>query len=231
MIRWVIKWVFRLIVLAVVLVAVFLLSLNTLLRILVEHNIRAQTGMDAEIGRFQLGLTEPTITVQDLNIFNPPSFGGTLFMRIPEIHVEYDRQALARRQLHFTLVRFNLGEVCIVKNQRGQTNLFSMGLNPKSASLGNGDKVMDTLKQQTGLSFTGVDSLNVSVGTFKFIDLQNRAKDRTQVVGLDNQVLMNVRRPEDLMGLEVLVALRSGDFFTQIFEPGTGQGGGFFPHW
>ncbi len=80
MIRWVIKWVFRLIVLAVVLVAAFLLSLNTLLRILVEHNIRAQTGMDAEIGRFQLGLTEPTITVQDLKIYNPPSFGGTLFM-------------------------------------------------------------------------------------------------------------------------------------------------------
>ena len=231
MIRWVIKWVLRLVVLSVLLGVAFLLSLNTILRILIEHNIRAKTGMDAEIGRFQLGLTEPTITVEDLKIYNPPSFGGTLFLRIPEIHVDYDREALARQQLHFTLVRFNLGELCIVKNMRGQTNLFCLGMGLNPSDLSQGGNGAEVLKKQTGLTFKGIDSLNVSVGTFKFIDLQNRSKDRTQVVGLDDQVLTNVRRKEDLAGLVVLVAMRSGDFFTQVFEPGGRQNGSFLPLW
>ena len=77
MIKWIFKWLLRLFLLAVVLVVIFFLSLNSVLRVLVEHNIRKQTGMDAEIGRFQLGLTEPTVTIQNLKIYNPPSFGGT----------------------------------------------------------------------------------------------------------------------------------------------------------
>src|SRR5579859_1533936 len=122
MIKWIFKWLLRLFLLAVVLVVIFFLSLNSILRVLIEHNIRAQTGMDAEIGRFQLGLTEPVISIEDLKIYNPPNFGGTPFVEIPEIHVEYDRAALAQRHLHFTLVRFNLGELDIVKNAKGETN-------------------------------------------------------------------------------------------------------------
>src|ERR1700691_3754764 len=127
MIKWIFKWLLRLFILAVVLVVVFFLSLNSILRVVIEHNIRAQTGMDAEIGRFKLGLTEPTLEIQNLKIFNPPSFGGTPFLDIPEIHVEYDRAALARREIHVTLMRFNLGELDIVKNEAGQTNIFSLG--------------------------------------------------------------------------------------------------------
>ena len=84
--------------------------------------------MDAEIGSVSLGLAEPTMTIQNLKLYNPPDFGGTPFLDIPEIHVEYDRAALARHELHVTLLRFNLGELDIVKNQAGQTNIFSLGL-------------------------------------------------------------------------------------------------------
>ena len=103
MIKWIFKWLLRLFILAVVLVVIFFLSLNSILRVLIEHNIRTQTGMDAEIGRFQLGLAEPTINIQNLKIYNPPSFGGTPFLDIPEIHVEYDRAALAKSEIHLTL--------------------------------------------------------------------------------------------------------------------------------
>ena len=126
--KFIFKWLLRLFLLAVVLIVVFFLSLNSILRVVIEHNIRAQTGMDAEIARFKLGLAEPTIEIQNLKIYNPPSFGGTPFLDIPEIHVEYDRTALAKRELHVTLLRFNLGELDIVKNEAGQTNIFSLGL-------------------------------------------------------------------------------------------------------
>jgi hypothetical protein len=219
MIKWIFKWLLRLFILAVVLVVIFFLSLNSILRVLIEHNIRKQTGMDAEIGRFQLGLLEPTITIQNLKIYNPPSFGGTPFLEIPEIHVEYDRTAIAQRELHFTLVRFNLGELDIVKNAAGQTNIFSIGLAiPKNPS-GNGTKLKDEFKRQTNLEFTGIDALNVSVGTLKYIDLKDQRNNRTQKVDVENQVVPNVKTPADLTGLAFLIGLRSGDFFTLFVDP------------
>ena len=221
MFKWIFKWLLRLFVLAVVLVVVFFLSLNSLLRALIEHNIRAQTGMDAEVGRFQLGLTEPVIAIENLKIYNPPNFGGTPFLDIPEIHVEYDRAALARGQLHCTLVRFNLGELDIVKNAKGQTNIFSLGIPLPKNPPGRGDRERNEFKQRTGLDFTGIDALNVSVGIFKYIDLQDQRQNRTQKVGLDNQVIANVKTPADLAGLVVLIGLRSGDFFTVLVDPGS----------
>ena len=87
------KWLFRLLLLAVVLVVILALSLDSLLRVYMEHNLRAQTGMDAEIGRVSLGWFEPRLEIRDLKIYNPAAYGGTLFLDIREIHVEYDRRA------------------------------------------------------------------------------------------------------------------------------------------
>jgi len=70
------------------------------------------------------------------------------------------------------------------------------------------------------LDFQGIDALNVSVGTFKYIDLVNQRNNREQKVGIDNLVMKNVKSPADLAGLALLVALRGGDFFTSVFGDG-----------
>jgi hypothetical protein len=170
--------------------------------------------MDAEIGRFSLSLTEPTMTIQNFRLYNPPAFAGTPFLDIKEIHVEYDPAALARHELHITLMRFNLGEVDIVKNQAGQTNIFSLGLAvpPKKS----GGKPGQSFTPQTGLEFKGIDMLNVSIGTAKYIDLNNQRNNRTQVIGIQNCVLKNVKSRADLVGLGAFIALRSGDFFNSL---------------
>jgi len=148
MIKFVFKWLFRLFLLAVVLVVIFFLSLDTIIRVVMENRIRAQTGMDAEIGKFTLGLAEPTITIKDFKLFNPPSFGGTPFLDIKEIHAEYDRPALAKSDLHITLLRFNLAELDIVKNQAGQTNIFSIAALPSVKKSGGKEK---SFGAQTGM--------------------------------------------------------------------------------
>jgi hypothetical protein len=208
--KWIFKWLVRLVFLVVILIVVFFLSLDTILRLVMQNRIRAQTGMDAEIGKFSLGLTEPTITIKDFKLFNPPNFGGTLFIDIPEIHVEYDRAALTSRELHVTLLRFNLGELDIVKNEAGQTNIFAIAALPSVKKPGGGEK---SFAKETGYDFTGIDVLNVSIGTAKYIDLKDRKNDREQKIGIDNMVLKNVKATTDLAGLAVLIALRGGDFF------------------
>jgi hypothetical protein len=213
--KFIFKWLVRLFLLAVVLVVIFFLSLDTILRLVMQNRIRAQTGMDAEIGKFSIGLTEPTITIKDFKLFNPPSFGGTLFLDIPEIHVEYDRAALASRQLHVTLLRFNLGELDIVKNEAGQTNIFAIAALPSVKKPGGGEK---SFAKETGYDFTGIDVLNVSVGTAKYIDLKDQKNNREQKIGIENCVIKNVKAPTDLAGLAMLIALRGGDFFGSLID-------------
>ncbi|HSY44362.1 MAG TPA: hypothetical protein VK811_10670 [Candidatus Acidoferrum sp.] len=213
MIRWFFKWVLRLCILVAVFVVIFLLSLNSILRVVIEHNLRAQTGMEAEIGRFKLGLTEPTLEIQDLKIYNPAGFGGTPFLDIAEIHAEYDRAALARKEIHLTLLRFNLAELDIVKSQSGQTNIFSLAKMPQTKS---GAPASRNFKKQTGYDFQGIDTLNVSFGKAKYIDLQDPGKDREQTIGLSNCVVPDVKSMNDLAGLVLLVGLRSNHFFDPL---------------
>jgi hypothetical protein len=211
--KFIFKWLLRLFILVVVLAVIFILSLDSILRVVVEHNIRAQTGMEAEIGRFHVGLIDPVIQVENLRIYNPKSFGGTPFLDIPEIHVEYDKPALADGELHLTILRFNLGELDIVKNEKGQTNIFSMGLAMPSKEEIKKNQVMEEFKKRTKLDFGGIDVLTVSVGTFKYIDLKDPKNDRTQVVGMENVPLRNVKTEADLTGLVLDVMLHSDNFF------------------
>jgi hypothetical protein len=213
MIRWVFKWLLRLAILAVVLVIVLLLSLNSIVRVMMEHNIRAQTGMDAEIGRVELGLTKPTLEIRDLKIYNPPSFGGALFLDVPEIHAEYDRVAFAEKKLHLTLLRFNLEEINFVKNQSGHLNIDALAKTPKTKT---GPAPAPSLKKSTGYDFKQIDVLNISFHKAKYVDLQNPANDREQTIGLQNCIVPNVKSPNDLAGVAFLIALRSDHFFDPL---------------
>ena len=217
--KFIFKWLFRLFLLVVVLAVVLVLPLDTILRVVAEHRIRTQTGMDAEIGQFHLGLLEPVVTIKDFKLHNPPAFGGTPFLSIPEIHVEYDRNALTKNQIHLTLLRFNLGELDVVKNAEGQTNLFALGVTvPAKGAPGGGSQQLKEFKQRTGLDFQGIDALNVSVGTVRFIDLNDQRNNREQNIGIDNLVLKNVKTPADLAGLAALVALRGSEVFGVLVD-------------
>ena len=217
MIKFVFKWGLRLLLLAIVLVVIFFLSLDTMIRVMMEHNIRKQTGMDAEIGKFHLGLLEPVLTIKNLKLQNSPAFGGTPFLEIPEIHVEYDRAALKEHKIHLTLLRFNLGELDIVKNEAGQTNIFSI-LATRSHKKP-GDEALAELKQ-TGFEFKSfnIDVLNVSVGTAKYIDLKTPQNNRTQKIAIENWVVKNVASQNDLAGLGLFIGLRSGNFFDVLVD-------------
>ncbi len=222
MLKRVFKWLLGLFLLGVVLLVIFLLSLDTILRVMMVQNIRAKTGLDTEIGKFHLGLLEPVVTIKDLKIHNPADFGGAPFMSIPEIHVEYERAALARNEIHVTLMRFNLGELDIVKNTAGRTNIFSLGI--AVPSLPNKEQLVKSqglaeIKKQTGLEFKGIDALHVSIGTAKYIDLADPKNNREQIIGIENWPVPHVNTLADLAGLAGFIALRSDGFFNSFDMP------------
>lgn len=204
------KWILRLILLVVVLVALLLVFKDSMLRIAAENRIRAQTGMDVKIGKFSSGIFSPVVTIENLQIYNTAEFGGTPFLNIPELHIELDSIALAQRKLRVTLVRLNLAELDIVKNDAGQTNIFRI----KNKVEGGGSK-KNALQGALGdFQFEGIDVLNLSLGKAKFIDLKDAKNNREIRVDLQNQIFKNVKSDADLYGILFLVWLRSGGTFS-----------------
>jgi hypothetical protein len=140
------------------------------------------------------------VTIENLKLYNTPEFGGTPFLDIRELHLEYDRDALAQRKLKIKLLRLNLEELTVVRNAMGSTNIATLSTNrpggpPKLA----GD-----------VEFLGVEVLNLSLGKVQLIDLKQPRNNRLRNVNLQNQVFNGIRTPGDLYGVFLLLWLRSG---------------------
>jgi len=203
--KWLFKWISRLVFLVIALVVALVLSKDVILKSLVERQIRAQTGMDVKIGKFSAGVLSPVVDIENFKLFNPPEFGGTPFLDIPELHVEYDRFALAGRKLHLTLLRLNLAELNVVRNDAGHTNLTNLRWKASLRGAGRRD----------GIPFPAIDVLNLSVGKARFIDLKNSKHNREYRPNLQNQIFKNVKSEDDVKGILFMIWLRSGGGFVR----------------
>jgi hypothetical protein len=203
------KWILRLAVLVAVLVAVLLVLKDSILRVVTERRIHSETGMKVKIGKLSFSLFSPVVTIENLMLYNTTEFGGTPFLDVRELHLELDPVGLAEHKLHVKLMRFNLAELDVVKNEAGQTNVFSM-MNkvklPGSNKGGSGAPLK-------GFDFTGIDVLDLSLGKARFVDLKNPAKNMEISLGLRNQVFKNVKSDADLYGILFMIWLRSGGKF------------------
>ena len=120
------KWMLRLILLVIALLVLLILFKDSILRAATERRIRAKTGMDVKIGKFSSSLLSPVVNIEHLKLYNTAEFGGGPFLEVAEIHAELDPFALLRRKLRVTLMRFNLAELDVVKNEAGQTNVMKL---------------------------------------------------------------------------------------------------------
>ena len=113
------SWFFRILwwltFVVIVLVVIVLANRDWIVKELAEQQIRPATGLEPEIGNFSFGVLDSQVTLENFRLYNPAEFGGTLFLDAPELHVEYDRAALRRHELHITLMRVNLHELDVVK--------------------------------------------------------------------------------------------------------------------
>ena len=119
-----ILWWLTFVVIVLVIIAI-VANREWIAKEVVEQKIRTATGMEPEIGDISFGVLDPKVTLENFKLYNSADFGGTLFLDVPELHIEYDRAALRRHELHITLMRVNLHELDVVKNEDGATNILS----------------------------------------------------------------------------------------------------------
>jgi hypothetical protein len=191
------KWFFRialaLVALAIVLVVVFLLAKDSIAKSLAEKNLRDNTGMDARIAKLDVGLMTPTINIEGLRIYNAPEFGGGTFFEMPELRVEYVPDDVRAGKLRFKTVRLNISEVTIVKSADGKLNMEAIDKELKKKSRGE-KKRSDT----PGVDFGGIDTLYVTIGRIRMIDLGNPKNNFEQVVGMKDVKGQNLKTEDEL---------------------------------
>lgn len=195
------SWFFRILwwltFVAIVLVTIVLINREAIVRELIERQIRTATGMEADMSSFSFSVLDPKVSFENFTLHNPPEFGGTLFLQAPELHIDYDRDALRRHEIHIRFMRMNLKEIDVVRNSAGTTNIASFfnTLAPRQAGGGR------TFAPLNGYKFTGIDTLNLSIGAAKFVDLKDQRKNRQVNINLENQIFTNVVSTRDLKGL------------------------------
>jgi hypothetical protein len=102
-------------------------------------------------------------------------------------------------------MRFNLAEIDVVKNEAGLTNIVNLTARSSSKAPPRGGA-----KRLSDFEFTGIDTLNLSLGKLRYVDLKNPRNSRELVLNVRDRVLKNVKSESDLYGLLILIWLRKG---------------------
>src|SRR5688572_31085899 len=201
MIKFIFRWGFRFLILAIVLVVALILLKDQIIKNVAENQIRKSTGMDVKIGAMHVGLTRPVFNVENFVLYNTAEFGGGTFLDVPDLYLEMKPDA-AKGELRFKLVRMNVRELNIVENMQGRTNISSVA------------GALDTLQRErtnrNEAVFKGIDTLNLSVGKIRYINMRMPKRNQEINLALQNEIVLNVRTWEDMAAILFKVLLRAG---------------------
>lgn len=205
--KFLVRWAFRLLILVIVLVIGLILVKDSIMRSLAEARLRQDLGMEVRIGKMEVALFSPSITLENVRVFNPPEFGGSPFLILPELHLEYDRAALGQGRVRLDLLRLDLAELNLVRNAAGKTNLASFATTlPGLGTL----SLLSGKQQAASARFGGIQTLNLSIGRLTFTDLRPPALTREVRVDLRNEVATNLQTELDVIGVVARSLVRRG---------------------
>jgi len=202
MIKRLFKWALYLFIVLVVLLVAGILLLDTIAKEYLQSRLRAETGMDVKIGKVDIGLSTPTIDVENIRFYNTPEFGGSPFLDIPEIFVEYDKDAARAGKIHLKLLRINLAEIDVVEDKMGRLNI--QGLQKTAIAK------TATNQSSSAITFTGIDTLNLTLQKMRVSELDAPTQGEEVNLGLKNQVFHNIKTDADLTQMAVILAARTG---------------------
>jgi uncharacterized protein involved in outer membrane biogenesis len=213
-IKWVFRWAFRALILLVVLVVAGILLMDTFAREYVEYQIHRQTGMDVKIEKVRISLLYPQVTIENMVLYNTAAFGGSPFIEMPELHVEYDRDALVSRKLRCKLMRFNLARINLVEDKKGRRNFDMLQAQVVPAGAANSAK----RNASSNVQFGGIDTLNLTLGKLTYLRMQDPGSVTEFNMKVDHQVFTNIKNEQDFSGVLMVALLKSG---ANIFQNGT----------
>jgi hypothetical protein len=203
-IRFAFRWLFRLVLVGAVAFTALVLTKDVLLREWMIYRVRKVTGLETRLDAIQTGLLAGTLTLTGLRLYNTAEFGGGTLLDMPDLHVELDLGSLRDRTVGFSLARLNVAELNVVRSQDGRTNLVELITNLQEQS----SLMEKAILGHPGMEFSGIATLNLTVGTVRFVNLAQPARNREIDARITNQVVRNVKSAADLTPLLLRVLFR-----------------------
>jgi hypothetical protein len=206
MMKWLFRWAFRLLILLIALAVAGVLLLNPIAKEVTEYRIKRETGMDVKIGKMDIGILNPGVTIENCVLYNSAEFGGAPFIDLPELRIEYVRGNYFWHDKHFKLIRINLTQLNVVENKKGRTNFEMLEkLFPSEES-----RTGTTNKVSSGLKVGRIDTLNLTLGKATFMSMNQPGQVDELRMNVRNQVVTNIKADQDLSSVLLSVLIRNG---------------------
>jgi hypothetical protein len=139
--------------------------------------------------------------VENFVLYNTAEFGVGTFLDVPDLYLEMQPDA-KKGELRFKIVRMNVRELNIIENQQGRTNITSVA--------GALDSLQRDRTNRNEAVFKGIDTLNLSVGKIRYINMRMPKRNREINLALRNEIVLNVRTWEDMAAVLFKILLRAG---------------------
>jgi hypothetical protein len=200
------RWAFRLLILLIVLAVAAILLLNPVAREVAEYRLSRRTGLEVKIEKLDIGLINARITIENLVIYNSPEFGGSPMLDLPELHLEYDRDALWSRKIRCRLVRLNMTGGNVVEDKNGRINLEVLAQHLGQTGGGAGGSNRPGAPYQ----FAGIDVLNLTMGQVNLVSLRDATRNRTVTIDFHDRILTGIKSGKDLQWVYTWILVRNG---------------------
>ncbi len=207
------RWLLYLFFAFIVLVVISFLSIDVVIRKVAEQRIKAETGMVAEIGKLHLAFLDQSLTVKDFKLINPPEFGGGTLVELPELHVQYDVEAMRSNIVHLRFVKIDMAQLNIVENKEGRRNVDGLVKAPRQKREGPAPSSSTNAPARLPsmpYEFGGIDKMEISLGATRYSSEKypNRSFDRN--LGIKNEVFKDIKNEQDLETVGIVIALKAG---------------------
>lgn len=209
--KWLFKWCFRLLLFLLISAGVIVLLRNVIAQQLLERRITEWTGHDALIGRIEIELSRPWVHIEKLRLYQPRELEARAALEATEIHVAYDPHALLKFGVHLHTLDVRLKDVLFVRKERHSTQQILTERFRRGAA-----------SQRTPFSplrFEGIDTLSLSLDTFKHLDYVQMARSQDVLVNVKNRTVTNLQSGANLEAFLRALAEEKGVRWPVVPEP------------
>lgn len=193
-------------------------GLDWFLKRTLTEQLRQSGVAEVEIGSLDVGILRPRLQIRDVKAFAQPRLGGVQVLDLPELFVEYDREALGKSELRLKQVRIVLSELAFVDGveEKPVSTMDMVRLFPtqmaeftnRVAGLTN-QVDLEKAERLGNLRFRGIDRLELTVGKVRFVDMKDPTAERVATLAIQRKVWNRLEGKGDVIPILVDLAVRS----------------------
>jgi len=147
-----------------ILILVAAIFRHTLCRFLIEKTTARATGLKLSIEDLNLDILNNNLRMRGITLLNPPGFKNEALGKAREIFIKYDLLGSLGGRLHLRLLKADIDEINIIRNEKGGSNVSAAA---SSTSLAR--KSAKRIKRKRRPKFL-IDRLEISLEKAAFMD-------------------------------------------------------------